>query len=281
MTARRAIKRLGTGRLFAHALLAVAVLTTFVPLLWMLGTSLKPPQAVFATPLNPLPLAPTLENYVEVFATADVARQFANSVIFSGGVTLGQLLIAVPAAYAFSQWRFRGSGWLFAAFLLTMPVPFVVFYVPNFILLSRLDLLNSYAGLILPQVASAYGIFLLRQHFKAFPKSILDAARVDGAGEWTIIWRIVLPASRAAVFALAVFVFINSWNEYVWPLLVANDPEMHVLTVGITQFASSEGGTRWGPIMAAATIACLPTLLAYLALRRQILAVLLEGAVKG
>jgi len=277
----KGVGRVGARRLVAHAILLVAVATTFVPLLWMLGTSLKPPQAVFANPLNPLPLAPTLENYLKVFATADVAKQFLNSVVFAGGVTLGQLLIAIPAAYAFSQWSFRGSGLLFAAFLLTMPVPFVVFYVPNYILLSRLDLLNTYAGMILPQVASAYGVFLLRQHFKAFPRSVLDAARVDGAGEWTIIWRIVLPASRAAVFALGVFVFINTWNEFVWPLLVASDPQMHVLTVGITQFASSESGTRWGPIMAAAAIACVPTLLAYLLLRKQILAVILEGAVKG
>lgn len=271
----------GAGRIFAHAILLVAVAATFAPLIWMLGMSFKPQELVFANPLNPLPLSPTLENYLNVFRTADVPRQLINSVVFAGGVTLGQVAIAVPAAYAFSQWSFRGSRWLFAAFLLTLPVPFVVFYVPNYILMARLDLLNTYAGMILPQVASAYGIFLLRQHFKAFPKSVLDAARVDGAGEWTIIWRIVLPASRAAVFALAIFVFINTWNEYVWPLLMASDPEMQILTVGVAQFASAEGGNRWGAIMAAATIACLPTLMAYLLVRKQILSMILEGAVKG
>lgn len=157
--------------------------------------------------------------------------------------------------------EFRGYSLLFAAFLLTLPVPFVVFYVPNYILISRLGLLDSFPGLILPQIASAYGIFLLRQHFKAFPQAVIDADRVDGASEWSIVWRVVLPANRAAIVALAVFVFIITWNEFVWPFLVARDPSMY--------------------IMAAAALATIPTLLAYLFIRKQILSVLTEGAVKG
>lgn len=269
------------GRALAHLVLLAAVFVTFVPLVWMLGVSLKPPGEVFADPLNPLPSSPTLGNYLGVFASADVARQLFNSVVFAGGVTLGQVAVAVPAAYFFARDDSRAARRLFAAFLLTMPVPFIVFYVPNYILVSDLGLLGTHAGLILPQVASAYGIFLLRQHFKAFPESVLDAARVDGASEWTVMWRVVFPASRAAVAALAIFVFITTWNEYVWPLLVAPEPEMRILSVGVAQFASGEGGNRWGPIMAAATLASAPTLLAYLAARRQVLAVLTEGAVKG
>jgi len=269
------------GRVLAQAILALAVLTSFVPLIWMVGLSFKPSQTVFANPLNPIPASPTLGNYLQVFNKTDIVRQFFNSVIFAGGVTLGQILIAVPAAYALGRMSFRGANFLFAAFLLTLPVPFVVFYVPNYILVSSLGLLDTFPGLILPQVASAYGIFLLRQHFKAFPQSIIDAARVDGVSEWSIIWRVVLPANRAAVAALAVFVFITTWNEYVWPLLVARDPKMYIMTVGVTQFASGEGGTQWANIMAAAALATLPTLLAYLFIRKQILSVLLEGAVKG
>ena len=269
------------GRVSAQAILALAVLTSFVPLIWMLGLSFKSSQTVFADPLNPIPASPTLGNYLEVVSKTNMVRQFFNSVIFAGGVTLGQILIAVPAAYALGRMSFRGANFLFAAFLLTLPVPFVVFYVPNYILVSSLGLLDTFPGLILPQVASAYGIFLLRQHFKAFPQSIIDAARVDGASEWSIIWRVVLPANRAAIAALAVFVFITTWNEYVWPLLVARDPKMYIMTVGVTQFASGEGGTQWGNIMAAATLATLPTLVVYLSIRKQILSVLLEGAVKG
>lgn len=269
------------SRILAHALLLTAILTTFVPIVWMFGISFKLPEAVFAEPLNPFPKAPTLDNYLQVFQRTEVIRQLFNSLVFAGGVTLGQIFIAIPAAYALSRQSFRGDSLLFAAFLLTLPIPFVVFYVPNYILLSRLDFLNSFAGLILPQVASAYGIFLLRQHFKAFPQSILDAAHIDGASEWAIIWRIILPANRAAVTALAVYVFINTWNEYVWPLLIAPDPKMNTLTVGVANFANGEGGSQWGLIMAAAALATIPTLLAYLAVRKHILSVLLEGAVKG
>ncbi|MBV9455675.1 MAG: carbohydrate ABC transporter permease [Rubrobacter sp.] len=268
-------------RVLSHVILALVVLTSLVPLIWMLGLSFKSSQTVFANPLNPIPASPTLGNYLEVVSRTNIARQFFNSVIFASGVTLGQILIAIPAAYALGRMSFRGVNVLFAAFLLTLPVPFVVFYVPNYILVSSLGLLDTFPGLILPQVASAYGIFLLRQHFKAFPQSVIDAARVDGASEWSIIWRVVLPANRAAVAALAVFVFITTWNEYVWPLLVARDPKMYIMTVGVTQFASGEGGTQWGNIMAAATLATLPALVAYLSIRKQILSVLLEGAVKG
>lgn len=269
------------GRVLGHAILALAVVTTFVPLVWMFGLSFKLPREIFSSPTNPLPLTPTLGNYLEVFQRTDIVRQFFNSLIFAAGVTIGQILIAVPAAYALARMDFRGANLLFAAFLLTLPVPFVVFYVPNYILVSRLGLLDSFPGLIVPQIASAYGIFLLRQHFRAFPQAIIDAARVDGASEWSIVWRIVLPANRAAIVALAVFVFITTWNEFVWPLLVARDPEMYIMTVGVAQFASGEGGTQYGNIMAAAALATIPTLLAYLFIRKQILSVLTEGAVKG
>lgn len=269
------------GRIAAHFVLITALIATFLPMLWMFGFSLKPSAEVFSNPLNPFSLKPTLSNYLEVFQRTNVVRQFVNSVIFAGGVTVGQIAIAVPAAYAFARMSFKGSGWLFAVCLFTLPVPFMVFYIPNYILMARLDLVNTYAGMILPQIANAFGIFLLRQHFKTFPQSIIDAARVDGASEFTVIFRIVLPVSRAAVGALAVFVFVNTWNEYVWPLLMAQNPEMHILTIGVTQFASSEGGTQWGPIMAAAALASIPTLLLYLVIRRQIISVVMEGAVKG
>ncbi len=266
--------------LIAHALLIGAVTLTFAPLIWMLGVSLKPPDAVFRNPLNPFPLDPTLANYRYVFSKADVLRQLLNSVIFAGGVTLGQLIIAVPAAYAFARWSFRGASVLFSLMLLSLPVPFVVFYVPNYILLSQLDLLNTFFALIVPHWASAYGIFLLRQHFKSFPRSVIDAARIDGAGDLEILVRIILPTARGTIAALAIYVAITTWNEYVWPLLVAPNPKMHTLTVGAAAFAGGEAGTFWGAVMAAALIASAMTLVGYLLARRQILEVLTEGAVK-
>jgi ABC-type glycerol-3-phosphate transport system permease component len=269
------------ARVAAHAALALAVVVTCAPLVWMASTSLETPEAVFARPLLPLPWPPTAANFAAVLAGADVPRQLLNSLVVAAGVTVGQLVIALPAAYVFARRPFSGSGALFSCVLVTLPIPFVVLYLPNYVLVARTGLLDSYAGLILPQLAGAYAVFLLRQRIAGIPQALIDAARLDGAGEWTILWRIVLPVCRAAVAALAIFVFITAWNEYVWPSLVAPDPSMRVLTVGVAQFAGGEGGTRWGPTMAAAVLACLPTGIAYLVFRRHVLAAVMEGATKG
>ena len=266
------------GRLAPHAVLAIALVFTLGPIVWMVGMSLKQPQDVLTNPLNPLPLDPTLANYRAVFDASDVVTQLRNSLVFAGGVTLGHLAIAVPAAYAFARWSFRGAALLFGSMVFTLSVPFVVTYLPNFVLLSRTDQLNTYQGLILPQMATGYGIFLLTQHFRSFPLAIFDAARVDGATEWQVLVRILLPAMRAPILAVGLFIFISTWNELVWPLLVATDPGKHVLTVGLTQFSALEGGTQFGPLMAAALTTALPTLVLYWFFRRQVLSVVHDGA---
>ncbi|MGW4123079.1 carbohydrate ABC transporter permease [Nocardia sp. NPDC004711] len=257
------------------------VAITFWPLLWMFGTSFKSPRNILGSGLNPFPLDATLDNYKYAFDTNDTLHQLFNSAMFAGGVTLGQIVVSVPAAYAFSRWTFRGSGLLFGACIMTLSVPFVVTYVPNFIVLSRLGLLNTFIGLIMPQLATGYGVFLLRQVFRSFPSSILEAATIDGAGHVMTVFRVLLPATRSSIAALALFVFINTWNELIWPMLIAPDTSMHVLTVGLTQFASAESGTQYGPIMAAAVLTAAPTLIAYWFMRNRILAVVLDGSMKG
>ncbi|MGW4123024.1 carbohydrate ABC transporter permease [Nocardia sp. NPDC004711] len=271
--------RFRIGRLVVQLVLTCACLLTIAPIIWMVGISFKRPADIFASSLNPLPTRPTLANYVDAFTTSDVAHQLLNSVIFAGGTTLGQLVVAVPAAYAFSQWTFRGSSVLFAIFLASLPIPFIIFLIPNYILVAQAGLVNTYAGLIIPQLASAYGVFLLRQHFRAFPRSIVEAAQLDGANETAVVTRVLLPAVRGPIVSLAVFIFVGAWNEYMWPSLVAPRPEMQILTVGLTQFASAEGGNQWGPTMAAATLVSVPTLAAYLLLRRHIVAAVADGAV--
>lgn len=263
-----------------HLLLILAVAFTFAPLLWMLGLSLKQPAGIFDQPLRPLPARPTLANYQDVLERLDVARQLLNSVIFAGGVTLLQLAIAIPAAFAFARWKFRGNTLLFSLMLLSIPIPFVVYYVPNYVLMARWDLLNSYAGMILPQAASAYAIFLLRQHFRAFPQAIIEAARLDGAGDLRLLVQVVLPNTVGAITALAIIIFIATWNEYVWPLLIAPDKSMYTLTVAVGAMSGGEGGTRWGATMAAAAIASAFTLGAYLVSRKRLLKAMAEGGVK-
>ena len=265
----------------ARIVLAGAIVTVVLPLLYMVGTALRVESSVFADALNPIPLQPTLENFWVAATTMNYPHMLLVSIIFAGGVTLGQLGIAVLAAYAFGCRRFPGDGALFAVMLATIPIPFVVTYVPNYLLLAHTHLLNTYLGLILPQVASAYGIFLLRQHFRAFPRSILEAAEIDGASSWRTLWRIVVPANLPVIFALSVYIFVNTWNQYIWPLLAMADPHMHTLTVGVQDFAAGEGGSHWGALMAGAVLATLPTFLVFFAARRPILETLMEGAVKG
>lgn len=266
-----------------HLILVVGLGALLVPLVWMVGSSLKAPDEVFSNILNPFPTNPTLANYIEVVREINLPRQFFNSMVFACGVTLGQLLMAIPAGYALARGNSRLFDALLAALLLTLSIPFVVVYVPNYIVLSKLDLLNTYSGLILPAIVNTYGafgIFLLRQHFRSFPREIMEAARIDGCSDWGVLRRVVLPATRPAVVAVAVYVFIQSWNEYIWPLLVAPGHDMHVLTVGVANFATGEGGVEWGNVMAAATMATIPALLMYVILRRHVIAAFLEGAFK-
>lgn len=269
------------ARAFVHIVLLCGLAVTLVPLIWVLGASFKAPKFVLASTINPLPLQFSVANYVAVYQQTQVIRQLVNSLVFAGGVTLGQLAIAIPAAYAFARNRGRISDAVFSLLLLTLPIPFVVEYVPNYILMSQLGWLNTFAALILPQIANVYGLFLLRQHFRAFPHAIIESAKVDGCSEIGVLARIMLPATRGAVAAVAVYVFIMTWNEYVWPLLVAPNGSMQVITVAVANFASSEGGIAWGSIMAAATVASIPTVIVYIFLRRQVLAAFVDGAVKG
>lgn len=269
------------GAWLARGVLLLAVAAVLAPMLYQVGLSLKPAPEIFGSALSPLSWPPILDNYRSVLEKLPFARYLFNTLVFALGVTLGQLALAIPAAYAFSAYRFHGQGFLFGLVLVSLMIPFVVTYLPNYLLLARLGLLNTLPGLILPMLAGGYGIFLLRQHFKSFPLSILEAAQVDGASSWQILWRVLVPANLPAISALAVYLLINAWNQFVWPLLVANRPEVYVLTVAVQRFAGGEGVNDWGAMMAAATLATLPTLLLYLAMRRAILETFTEGAIKG
>lgn len=269
------------GVWLARGVLLLAVVAVLAPLLYQLGLSLKPAHEIFSSALSPLSWPPTVDNYQTVLEKLPFGRYLFNTLVFALGVTLGQIALAVPAAYAFSVYHFRGQGFLFGWVLVSLMVPFVVTYLPNYLLLARWNLLNTLPGLILPMLAGGYGIFLLRQHFKSFPRSILEAAQVDGASSWQILWRVLVPANLAAISALAMYLLINAWNQFVWPSLVANQPEVYVLTVAVQRFAGGEGVNNWGAMMAAATLATLPTLLLYLAMRQAILETFAEGAIKG
>jgi sn-glycerol 3-phosphate transport system permease protein len=254
-----------------HGLLAAACLLVAFPLAWMLSTALKPPPEIFAGTFHLWPARATLANFATALAQVPMLRLFWNSLVVALAVTAAQALTSVLAAYACAILRFPGRGVWFGLFVATMMIPFQVTMIPNYLLIARVGLLNTYAGLILPQVVTGYGIFMLRQTFKNLPRSLVEAGIVDGATSWQVLWRIVVPATRTSLAALCVLFFINTWNQYLWPLLVATDRLMRTLPVGMQEFVSLEGGTNWGPLMAAATMAVVPALLAYVIAQRYVL----------
>ncbi len=273
--------RARTGVLAARVALSVAAGLMLLPLVYQLGLSFKAPEDVFVNPINPLPSQPTLANYATVLTNLPMGAYLLNSLIFALGVTLGQIALAVPAAYALSHGRFVGRPFFLSLVLLSMMIPFVITYIPNYLTVASWGLIGTLPGMILPLLGGGYGIFLLRQHFASFPVSILEAARVDGANTLQTLLLVLLPANRAATTSLFVYLMIQSWNQLIWPQLVGARDTAFTLTVGVQRYANGEGGNAWGPMMAAAVLASLPTLILYLLVRRGVLATFSDGAVKG
>jgi sn-glycerol 3-phosphate transport system permease protein len=264
----------------ARIVLWLACGLLLLPLVYQFGLSLKPNSQIFSQALLPLPLAPSLEHYFSVLNRLPFTLYLFNSLLFSGGVTLGQLLLAIPAAFAFSG-RTRGQSLLFGAILVSMMIPFVVTYIPNYLTIASWNLIGTHLGMILPFLGSGYAVFMLRQHFKSFPQSILEAAVMDGASQRQLLWQVIVPANVAAIVALGVYLFIQSWNQLIWPMLIASKPEVYTLTVGVQRFAGGEGGNDWGGMMAASVLTNLPTVLLFLLVRKGLLSTFSDGALKG
>jgi len=246
-----------------YAVLVVSALTMIVPFLWMLSTSLKTDQYVLAMPPQLFPRPLTLASYVRLAELFPIERMFANSLLVATLTTGGQLLTCSMAAYAFARMNFRGRNALFLIYLATLMIPFQVTITPLFILMRYLGWINTYQGLILPGVFSAFGTFLLRQFFLTIPREFEEAAYMDGASRWTVYWRIILPESKPALATLGVFSFMGSWNAFLWPLFVVRDVELMTLPVGL---ATLHGRwlTQWNLVMAGTVITVLPMLVVYL-----------------
>ncbi len=273
------------GLWFSRAILIFTCTLVLLPVIYQFGISLKPPDQVFAQPLAPIQFPLSFENYQNVLNEMPVLRYLLNSFLFSAGVTLGQLALALPAAYAFAYYQFRFKNLLLGLVLLSLMVPFVVTYIPNYLLIANWRLLNTLPGMILPMlgVSLGFGIFLLRQHFLSFPREVTEAAMIDGADRLQILRFIIIPANLSPIVAVAVYVLINSWNQFIWPLLIGGGKEeSYTLTVAVQLlYANPEGGAWWGRMLAASALTSLPTLLMYLLMRKMILRTFVEGAVKG
>jgi ABC-type glycerol-3-phosphate transport system permease component len=251
------------GAPLARPLSALSVL----PLYWMIVTALRPENEIFSA--IPWPQHPSLSNVTRLVAEIPFARMLANTFIVSTAVTGLQLLTGLFAGYAMARWRGRASRILLGLLTVTWLIPPQVIMVPNYVLVSRLGLLDTLWALIVPQMAAAFPIMLLYQSFRAVPQEMIEAAVIDGAGHWTILWRVIVPNLRAALASVGILIFIATWNDYFWPLLVTRSPDSAVIQIGLQMFFTSEG-TQWGPLMAAATLASLPIIAIYALLRRQI-----------
>jgi sn-glycerol 3-phosphate transport system permease protein len=264
------------GGVVGHVLLTVISLLSIVPVVWMYLTSLHPNSAAFD--LNPF--APvTGANYATVWHDLDVPALFLNTVGMAVGITLGQLVTSMLAAYAFARWSFRGQSVLFFLIVASWLVPFQVTMLPNYVLLSQLGMLNTIAGVIVPQLSSAYAVILLRQHFKSFPRELFDASQIDGHGSWTTLWRVVVPNMAPSLAALGILLFISSWNEYFWPFLVFRDPSKSVLQLAIQPFLGTES-LDYGALMAVSGMACLPVLIVYLVFQRRVVNAFVRSGLK-
>ncbi|HET9490736.1 MAG TPA: carbohydrate ABC transporter permease [Methylomirabilota bacterium] len=267
------------GLLVNGALLGAVTLTLW-PLVWMVSASFMAPGEASSLPPPFLPSQATLANYRELFGHVGMGRYLLNSVALTTAVTLVSLLINVAAGYAFAKLRFAGRDRIFKLLLGALVIPSQVAMVPLFLLLKQLGLVNTYGGVIVPAMASIFGIFLVRQYALTVPDELLEAARIDGASEFRIFRSIIVPALQPIVVTLAVFTSLGAWNDFMWPLIVLNDSELYTLPVALASL-SREHVQDSELMMAGAVITTLPVLLVFLVLQRYYIQGLMLGSVKG
>lgn len=265
---------------FFYALLLLGAAVMVVPFVWMISTSLKSNEFVLTMPPQFIPKPATFDSYRRLFELFPLGRMFANSLIVAVSVTIGQLITCSMAAYAFARMRFRGRDALFLLYLATLMVPFQVTITPLFILMRILDWINTYQGIIMPGVFSAFGTFLLRQTFLSIPVEYEESAVLDGANPFTIFLHIILPLSKPALATLAVFAFMSSWNAFLWPLFVVRDEQLMTLPVGL---ATLHGRwlTEWNLVMAGTVITVIPMALVYLFAQKYLVRGFVMSGLKG
>jgi putative chitobiose transport system permease protein len=261
-------------------LTAIAIIMLF-PLIWLVSTSLKSPsENVFGFPPQLIPQQPTLENYQTVWQSYPFGRYLFNSTIVAFLTVTINLLFCSLAAYPLARLNFLGKKIIFAVIISTIMIPFQIVMIPLYILIVQLGLKNSYLGIIFPTLASAFGIFLLRQAFQGVPKELEEAARIDGCSELGLWWHVMIPSIRPALVTLAIFVFIGSWSDFLWPLVVLDQPEYYTLPLGVANLAGSFS-LDWRLIAAGSVISIIPILILFLLVQRYIIPTDIGSGVKG
>ncbi len=263
-----------------NGLLIATAILTIIPLLWMISASFMPNGEATLYPPRMLPSHATLAQYHQLFTRMNFGRSFTNSMIVAAGITLFSLLLNSMAGYAFAKLRFSGRDRLFGALVAALVIPTQVGMLPLFLMLKSVHLVNSYWGVILPSMATIFGIFLIRQFMLSVPDDLLDAARIDGANEFRIYWSIILPLARPVLVTLAIFTFMSAWNDFMWPLIVLTDDAKYTLPVAVANLVG-EHVQDTELMMASSVLTVLPVLILFLALQRHYIAGIMMGSVKG
>ena len=275
------LRRAAFGNAAIFVLLALGALIFLFPFFWMISTSLRSSDELFLYPPKLIPKKLMFQNYLDIWAMAPFGIYFLNSMIVTSSIMLGEVVTSALAAYAFSKIEFPGREKLFLAFLGTLMIPNIVTLVPTFVIVRHLNWIDSYLGLIVPELATAYGIFMLRQFFMTIPRELDDAAQIDGFSRLETLIKIYLPLSVPALLALSIISFINNWNNFFWPLIVTNSDKMRTLPIGLRFFMEGEGSGEWQFLMVAATLIVVPPLLVFLALQRYFVRGMTMTGIKG
>ena len=254
-----------------YAVLIIGLLVVVGPFLWMLLASVKPEAEIRAVPPTWWPHTLTLDNFRSLFTRLDFPLYFFNSTLVAAVITAGNLVFCSLLGYALAKLRFAGRRPLFLVVLGMLMVPGMVTFVPQFVLVSNLGLANSYAGLVLPFLAGPFGVFLMRQFLQSIPDDLIEAARIDGAGEFRIFWRVVLPLCRPTLATLGILTFLSSWNNFLWPLVVATTEDKYTLPVALALYSVGQNRTDFGLLLAGAVVVVLPVLIVFLFLQRHFL----------
>jgi multiple sugar transport system permease protein len=262
-------KKNPTGRIVSRAGVIVVGLLFFFPFLWMFATSLKPTSEIFSTGSSFFASRVEWSNYTTAWTAIPFGRIILNSFLVATAGALLTTVVSLLSAYAFARLQFKHRDKLFIVFLGTLVLPQEVLVIPLYIMMNKLDMVNSLTALIVPFAFGAFGAFLIRQFLLSLPVEFEEAARLDGAGSLRILWSVILPLVRAPLAVVAVFSFIDYWSSFLWPLIIINDTTQATIPLGLSMF-SGERGTDWGPLMAAGTFAVIPSLLIVILLQRQL-----------
>ncbi|WP_392544671.1 carbohydrate ABC transporter permease [Oryzobacter telluris] len=265
------MNRTSNSKWWLYTLLTLAVLVVGAPFLWMVLGSFKSTTELRQSPPTWLPEHASLDNYTQLFTRLDFGTYFFNSTVVAAVVTIGNLLFCSMLGYALAMLEFRGKKALFAVVMGTLLIPGVVTFVPLFVLVANAGLIDTLPGLMLPFLAAPFGVFLMRQFIMGLPRDLLDAGRVDGAGELRIFARIILPLCGPALATLGILTFLGSWNNFLWPLVVAQTEETYTLPVALALYAKGQNSTNYGLLLAGATVVVIPMLLVFLGFQRRVI----------